>query len=146
MRTGRPPKAPIYVLPHGIEVIGEYAPGGKNAYWRVRLRPHHFFPNVPVVCNGIYVRRSRVILASKLGRSLTPAEHAHHEDENVNNDAAGNIESLSAAEHNRHHKTGSRHTAASRAKTSATLKRLYAVGAMTPKPITKRDNLGRISK
>ena len=41
--TGRPPKSPIYVLPHGIEVIGEYAPSRKNRYWRVRIRPHRFF-------------------------------------------------------------------------------------------------------
>ncbi|MDT7835004.1 hypothetical protein [Aquabacterium sp. OR-4] len=37
MRTGRPPKAPIYVLAHGIEVIGEYAPNTKCPYWRVRI-------------------------------------------------------------------------------------------------------------
>lgn len=140
------PKAALYVLPHGIEVIGEYPPDTSNRYWRVRIRPHRFFPGVRIVCGGMYVHRSRAILASKLGRALTPAEHAHHGDEIRDHDMPGNLEPLSAAEHNRHHKTGSRHSAASRAKTSATLKRLYAAGAMTPKPITRRDILGRISK
>jgi hypothetical protein len=134
VKTGHPPKAPLYVLPHGIEVIGEYPARGKNRYWRVRIRPHRFFPDAPVVSNGIYVRRSRVVLASKLGRALTPAEHAHHRDEDRNSDVPGNVELLTAAEHNRHHKTGSKHTAASRAKTSETLKRMYAAGVMTPHP------------
>lgn len=125
MRCGRPPKAPIYVLPHGIEVIGEYPPKGKNAYWRVRIRPHQFFPHVVLRCGGIYVRRSRVILASKLGRALTRDEHAHHCNEDKLDDTRSNVESISPAEHNRHHKTGSRHSAASRAQTSASLKRFH---------------------
>lgn len=143
---GRPPKAPLYVLPHGIEVIGEYAPNKACPYWRVRIRPHAFFPAACVVSNGIYVRRSRVMLATKLGRALTPQEHAHHGDEDRVNDAAANVELLTAAEHNRHHKTGSRHSAASRKKMSDTLKRLYAEGAMTARTITNRDNLGRITR
>lgn len=139
------PKAPLYVLPHGIEGIGEYRPSGKNRYWRVRIRPHPFFPDVRVRYGGIYVRRSRVIMASKLGRALTPEEHAHHGDEDRNNDSAGNIASLSPAEHNQHHKTGTKHRAESRAKTSATMKQLYAEGRMQAKPITKRDNKGMIA-
>jgi hypothetical protein len=142
---GRPPKPPIYVLPHGIEVIGEYAPSAKCRYWRVRIRPHRFFPDAPVVCNGIYVGRHRVMLAAKLGRALLPSEHAHHDDEDRSNDAPGNVELLTAADHNRHHKTGTRHRPESRAKTSATLKRLFATGAMKPRQITNRDNLGRIA-
>lgn len=139
-------KAPMYVLPHGIEVVGEYAPSGKNRYWRVRIRPHPFFAGVPVVYGGCYVRRSRVLLASELGRALTPDEHAHHKDENLNNEQIDNLERLTPADHNRHHKTGSRHRAESRAKTSATLKRMYAEGAMKAKPITNRDHLGRITR
>lgn len=108
--TGRPPKSPIYVLPHGIEVIGEYAPNAKCPYWRVRIRPHRFFAGAPVVSNGVYVRRNRAVLASNLGRQLTAEEYAHHGDEDRSNDVAGNIELLSAAEHNKHHKTGTRHT------------------------------------
>lgn len=133
--TGRAHKAPIYVLPHGIEVIGEYAPNAKCPYWRVRIRPHRFFPNAPVVSNGIYVRRNRVMLAAKLGRALLPSEHAHHDDEDRSNDAASNVELLTAAEHNRHHKTGTVHKPESRAKTSVTLKRLYATGEKVPTPV-----------
>ncbi|WP_114973369.1 hypothetical protein [Rhodoferax ferrireducens] len=128
-------KPAIYVLPHGIEVIGEYPARGKNRYWRVRIRPHPFFPDAPVVSNGIYVRRNRVVLASKLGRALTPEEHAHHDDEDRDNDTADNVESLSPSEHNRHHKTGSTHRSESKAKTSATLKGLYQTGAMVPRPV-----------
>lgn len=135
MKTGRPRKPTLYTLPHGIEVVGEYPARGKNRYWRVRIRPHRFFPDAPVVFGGIYVRRSRVVLASKLGRALTPAEHAHHRDENRDRDVPKNLEAISAADHNRHHKTGTKHTAASRAKTTATLKRLYAIGVMKPHPI-----------
>lgn len=131
----RPLKPALYVLPHGIEVIGEYKPDGNNRYWRVRIRPHPFFAGVRVRCGGICVRRSRVILASKLGLSLTPAEHAHHDDEDRHNDAAMNIGLLSAAEHNRHHKTGTSHRPESKAKTSATLKRLYATGVRIPSPV-----------
>jgi hypothetical protein len=134
------------VLPHGIEVIGEYPPGGANRYWRVRLRPHHFFPTVRSVRGGIYVRRSRVILASKLGRALRPKEHAHHNDEDRGNDAVGNIEPLSPAAHNRHHKTGSRHAVISKRRISESLKRAYASGARRRPVISTRDNLGRISR
>lgn len=143
---GRPLKPPLYVLPHGIEVIGEYAPDKSNRYWRVRIRPHPFFEGVPIVSVGCYVRRSRVLLASKLGRALTPREHAHHDDEDRDNDAVDNLELLTAAEHTRRHKTGSKHRAESKAKTSATLKRLYAEGSMRAHPIIHRDHLGRITR
>lgn len=123
-------KPPLYVLPHGIEVVGEYPARGKNLYWRVRIRPHPFFPDAPVVCNGVYVRRNRVVLASKLGRALTGDDLAHHGDEDRENDSSGNIEATTPAEHNRHHKTGSKHRADSKEKTSATLKSLYASGLM----------------
>ena len=139
-------KPPLYVLPHGIEVVGEYAPNARVPYWRVRIRPHRFFAGVPVISGGSYVRRSRVVLAAKLGRALLPTEHAHHRDEDRHNDSLDNIELLTAADHNRHHKTGAKHRADSRAKTSATLKRLYAEGVMKARPITNRDNLGRIAK
>lgn len=134
MARGRPLKMPLYVLPHGIEVVGEYAPSGKNLYWRVRIRPHRFFPGVKVISDGCHVRRSRVLLAAKLGRALTPQEHAHHGDEDRDNDTAANIELLTAAEHNRRHKVGSRHTAVSRAQISDTLKRMHAAGLIEINP------------
>ena len=139
-------KPALYVLPHGIQVIGEYPPTKGCPYWRVRIRPHPFFEGTPIRCNGYDVRRNRVILASKLGRALTPNEHAHHSDEDRDNEAAGNLELLTAAEHNRHHKTGTRHRPESRAKTSASLKALYASGQRKSRPITNRDHLGRIAR
>lgn len=142
---GRKPNPTLYTLPHGIEVIGEYPARGKNRYWRVRIRPHRFFPNAPVVSNGIYVRRSRVVLASKLGRALTPAEHAHHRDEDRSRDVPANVELLTAAAHNSHHKTGSKHTETAKARIGAGLRRAYATGTRGRTRISKRDHLGRIS-
>ena len=146
MKAGRPPKAPLYVLPHGIEVVGEYPPNKRCKYWRVRIRPHPFFPGVREVYGGIYIHRSRAILAAKLGRPLRPTDHAHHKDEQKERDTFENIELLTAAEHNHHHKAGTKHRPDSRAKTSATLKQLYAEGRRSSRPITNRDHLGRISK
>lgn len=141
---GRPPLPPLYVLPHGIEVVGEYAPGKHNRYWRVRIRPHAFFPDVAVRFGGIYVRRSRVLLASKLGRALTPEEQAHHRDEDVDNESLENLAALTAAEHNRHHKTGAKHSPESRAKTAASLRAAYAEGRHSRPRITNRNAQGQI--
>lgn len=126
---------PLYVLPHGIEVIGEYPARGKNRYARLRIRPHRFFPDAPVVANGIYVRKNRAILASKLGRALLPSEHAHHEDEDRDNDSSANIELLTAKEHNQHHKVGTKHTDETKQKIAAGLKAAYATGTRK-KPTT----------
>jgi hypothetical protein len=131
---GRPLKPPLYVLPHGIEVIGEYAPTAKNPYWRARIRPHRFFPGVPVIGGGLHVRRSRVVLAAKLGRALTAQEHAHHDDEDRTHDTLGNLLLLSAAEHNRHHKTGSKHTAEAKNRISRSLRLAIAEGRRSPPP------------
>lgn len=103
MPRGRPLNPPIYTLPHGIEVIGEYAPTVSNPYWRVRIRPHPFFDAVDA-CSGHYIRRSRVVLASKLGRALTSNETAHHRNEVKTDDRPDNLELLSAGAHNTHHK------------------------------------------
>lgn len=146
MKTGRPKKPPLYVLPHGIEVVGECAPNAKCPYWRVRIRPHPFFDGTPVRSNGYDVRRSRVLLASKLGRALSPQEHAHHGDEDRNNEALANLELLTPAEHNRHHKTGSRHSDAAKQRIAASLKRAYQEGRHVRRPITNRNDLGRIAK
>lgn len=139
---GRPLKPALYVLPHGIEVIGEYRPNAKCPYWRVRIRPHRFFPGVPVISGGCYVRRSRAVLASKLGRVLTAHEHAHHGDEDRGNDATHNVDSLTAADHNRHHKTGTRHTEEAKQRISAGLRRAITEGRRLPPPPPKW--LGRV--
>lgn len=121
---------PLYILDHGIQVIAEYPARGKNAYVRVRIRPHQFFPNAKIVSNGILVRKNRVVLAAKLGRALLSNEHAHHKDENRTNDHPDNIELLTAGDHNREHKHGRKHSLESKAKKSSTMKKLYAQGKL----------------
>lgn len=143
---GAPKKQPLYVLPHGIEVVGEYAPTSKNRYWRVRIRPHPFFASVKVRYGGIYVRRSRVVLASQLGRPLRSDELAHHGDEDKQHDTASNLELLSASEHNRIHKTGSTHTEAARREISQSLRAAYRDGRRARPQIIHRDQQGRIAK
>lgn len=143
---GRPLKPALYVLPHGIEVIGEYAPNEACPYWRVRIRPHPFFEGTPLRSNGYDVRRARVLLAAKLGRPLTRGEHAHHADEDRNNEEIDNLEPLTAAEHNRHHKTGTKHSDDVRARIAESLRSAYAEGRHARLPIINRDNIGRIAQ
>lgn len=120
-------KTPIYILDHGIEVIGEYKPSGLNKYWRVRIKEHPLF-NAKVVSGGMYVRRSRMVMTSVLGRALLESEHVHHKDEDVNNDSPGNLKLLSADEHNKHHKIGCKHTEESKSKIGNSLKAAYESG------------------
>ncbi len=120
-------KAPLYSLPHGIEVIGEYPPKGQNRYWRVRVKAHPFF-SAPIVSGGQYVRRSRAIMSSILGRALLPKEVVHHKDEDVNNDSPDNLELTDHAAHNGHHKTGSAKSEISKTKASQSMKAAYREG------------------
>ncbi len=138
------PKPPLYVLPHGIEVIGEYAPKGNNRYWRVRIRPHLLFPDVPVRCNGCDIRRSRVVMTSKIGRPLQRDEIVHHRNEDKNDDSPGNLELETPASHNAHHKTGTTHSAESRAKTSLSLAKCYAADRRRRTSISLRNDKGQI--
>lgn len=140
------PKPPIYTLPHGIEVIGEYAMTGLNRYVRVRIRPHPFFADLKPVAGGCSVRRSRAVMASILGRPLRAGEHVHHRNEDRVDDRPENLEVVHQAEHNAHHKTGSRHRADSKAKASASLKRAYQLGIHRRTTIKNRDSKGRISR
>ena len=137
-------KKPIYTLPHGIEVIGEYAPSERNPYWRVRVRPHHFFPDARPHFGAISVHRSRAVLASVLGRPLERNDHAHHIDGDRTNDSPANLQLLRAEEHNRHHKIGARHTAQVKQQIRNSLKQAHADGRHKKPIITTRDSLGRI--
>lgn len=138
------PKQPLYVLPHGIEVIGEYPPKAGNRYWRVRIRPHPFFPDVPVRFGGCDVRRSRVVMAAKLGRQLQQNEIVHHRSEDKNDDSPDNLELETPATHNAHHKTGTTRSAESRAKTSASLTKCYAAESRRRTHISSRNDKGQI--
>ena len=135
------PRAPLYVMDCGIEVISVYPARGRNVYWRLRVRPHPFFAGQTISGQTVSVRRSRAVLSAKLGRALTRGEHVHHIDGNRENDAPDNLALVTADEHNKHHKIGARHSAESRAKTSASLKRAYADGRHK-KPTSKRRDQG----
>jgi len=121
-------KTPIYILPHGIEVIGEYAPSGENRYWRVRINAHHLF-DAKIVSGGMYIRRSRVVMTSVVGRKLLDSEHVHHKDEDVNNDSPSNLKIISPSEHNKHHKIGVKHSEEAKSKISNSLKSAYDDGS-----------------
>lgn len=138
-------KPTLYVLPHGIEVIGEYPPKGKNRYWRVRIRPHQFFPNVREVYGGYCIRRSRVVMASILGRALSPKEHVHHRNENRDDDRPENLELIDPVSHNQHHKTGSTHTEETKQRISEALRHKFKIGEMKPRPIAHRNAKGQIT-
>ena len=140
------PKPPLYILPHGIEVIGEYKPSRGARYWRVRIRPHPFFIGVPIIFGGIYVRRSRAIMAAKLGRKLGRDEHVHHIDGDQLNDSVINLALLNHSEHMSLHKTGAKHSKESRDKISAGMKRAWATGTRNRGLIIERDSMGRIVK
>lgn len=123
-------KQPLYTLPHGIEVIGEYRPNSKCPYWRVRVRPHPLIVG-KVVSNGIEVRRSRAVATSILRRVIGPEEHVHHENGKEDDDPK-HLEVLAAAKHNAHHKTGTTHKEGTKTKISESLKRAYAEGRKAP--------------
>lgn len=136
----------LYMLPHGIEVVGEYEARGQNRYFRLRIRPHPFFPNSKIAGGAISVQRSRVVMTSIIGRAISSCEHIHHKDRDRSNDDPSNLELLSADDHNKHHKTGTRHSVDSKAKISAGLRRALAEGRKKITVITHRDEKGRIVK
>jgi hypothetical protein len=118
-------KPPLYVTPNcGIEVIGE-CPTSDGRYIRCYIRPHPMF-------SGTTVLRARVVMTDLLGRKLLRNEHAHHGAEGRHVDTQSNLTLLSAAEHNSHHKTGSKHSAAAKRKISAGLRHAHAEGRRTP--------------
>jgi HNH endonuclease len=139
------PLKPIYVLAHGIEVIGEYAPTGTVKYWVLRIRPHWLFPNVSIFSGGMYVLRSRAILSAHLGRPLRSDEHVHHIDGNKTRDVLSNLEVMPGREHVSHHKKGGTRRVGSNQLTSQSLKRAYANGTHSRPVIKNRDSRGRIT-
>jgi hypothetical protein len=133
-------KKPILVLAHGIKVIGEYT-GGLYVVWRIR--PHRFFSG-EISNNGVTVRRCRVIMAAHLGRGLGRLEFVHHKDGNKHHDELSNFELMSAADHNREHKIGSRHTESSKEQIGRSVAAAYRSGQKRLPKIVRRDEKGRI--
>lgn len=81
--------------------------GERNANWRGgerydRGRTLTYKPEHPYAVQG-YVYRYRLVMEAKLGRYLLPDEIVHHKDEDVTNDAPGNLEVTNQSAHARHH-------------------------------------------
>jgi len=140
----RPLKKPIYVLPHNIEVIGEYPATKLNPYCRLRIRPHEFFKGITIRSNGMDVRKSRAILSSKLGRALTKVEIAHHDNENKLDDSFENIVMETADGHNKHHKLGTKHKEESKKLIGESLRKAYKDGKK--KATINRNQDGKLNK
>lgn len=139
-------KQPLFELPHGIEVIGEYPPNENTPYWRVRVRPHPLVPGKEQ-SGGVLVRRSRAVAASILGRVIGADEHVHHKNEDVTDDRPGNLIVFTPSQHNEHHKTGKSHTEVAKQRIGQSLQRAYAEGRRQKKTTTHhRDTNGRFSK
>jgi hypothetical protein len=119
---------PVYVLNHGIVVMAEVAPNKSFPYWRLYIKPHPLF-DAALAGNGFcLVRRSRAVKAAEIGRMLLETEHVHHKNENREDDSPDNLELLSAAAHNSHHKTGARHSNITKARIGKTLRTKYRTG------------------
>lgn len=129
----------LRTLNHGIEVVGEYIMG---PYMRCRIIAHPLFGSTIDKYGCMTIRRSRVVMTSMLGRKLHRGEHIHHVDGNKRNDDPTNLELLSAAAHNREHKTGTKHREDSKKKTSESLRKAYAEGRHAPPNLdVSRENL-----
>lgn len=130
-RTGRPRLEPIYELAHGIKVVSE----NKHAkYVMCRIEAHPFFPDKTILHGRQSVIRSRAVMSAHLGRALLRSEHVHHKKKKfLHRDTIKNLELLTSAEHNKHHKTGTKHSDAAKKKISQTLKGMYDSG-IRPKP------------
>lgn len=120
---------PLYVLEHGITVMAEVAPNKACPYWRVYILAHPLFSGKIVGSGWILVRRNRAVMTASLGRMLLRTEHVHHRSEDKADDSLSNLELLSPAAHNAHHKTGSKHSPAVRQKISLALAETYRAGA-----------------
>lgn len=114
-------------MDHGIVVLGEYEIGKRNPYKRLRILAHPLF-DAKIVGGTMTVRKNRVVMTSLLGRKLLLEEHVHHKNEDRSDDSPRNLELISAADHNAHHKLGAVHTEEAKQKISAGLSEAYRCG------------------
>lgn len=115
-------KPVLYTLPHGIEVISEYPPGGNSEYWRLLVRPHPLMAGKVRPGGSVIISRPRVLLTVKLGRKLMADEYVHHVNEIKTDDREENLEMVLAGDHSRHHNSGVVQSAEARRKKSERLK------------------------
>jgi hypothetical protein len=120
-------KEPIYTLDHGIKVISERKIGDRIYCY---IEEHPLFPTAWTNAFGRQsVQRARVVMTAHLGRALRSDEHVHHKNKRFKTrDTIANLEVMTSAEHNRHHKTGSTHRPESKAAISQSLKRAFRLG------------------
>lgn len=138
-------KEPIYELNHGIKVLAEYR---KKAYVMCRIEAHRLFPNSKIDPQGRQtVQRSRVVMTAHLGRVLLFNEHAHHiKEDQKDNDDLTNLEVKTATDHNKHHKTGSRHRLSTIERIGESMRQAYQTGRHRRTTIVERDERGRIRR
>lgn len=141
VKSGPKRKAPLYTLAYGIEVVNE-APA--NGYVRCYVRPHH------LLYNRTMIRKSRVVMTAHLGRRLVSNEHVHHGRYGKLVDTLNNLTLLTADEHNKHHKIGSKHKPEIKAQIASSLKRAYKEGRHRapwnkgkPLPIAMRKKISK---
>jgi len=125
----------LYTLPNEIHVVGEYSPSKSIPYTRVRILEHHLFD--AVVRSGCQqIRKNRVVMTSILGRKLLISEFVHHKNEIKKDDSPGNLELISPADHNKHHKIGTYQSQESKNKISVSMKIAFKEGRHPPLPAT----------
>lgn len=89
---------------HGHHPRGKRAGGWKggrkkhNGYWVVYMPEHH------LANKGGYVPEHRLIWEKANGRELTPDQHIHHIDGNIENNDPANLVALTKKEHSNIHK------------------------------------------
>lgn len=143
-----PPRIPLQIFNGNIVVIGERKQRGR-VYWRIE-GPHPLFPRATLIHYTFgkpvfEIQRARVIMAAHLGRPLEADEIVHHKNSRKSDDDIENLELTNQGEHNRHHKTGMKHSHETREQTSRTLKELYYNGIRkVVTRISERDSQGRI--
>lgn len=132
---GRKRKNPLYTLPHGIEVIGEYPPAKKTGYYRLYIRAHHLFDST-VKSGNMLIRKNRVIMTSIVGRKLLKTEIVHHKNGVTTDDRPENLELIDPASHNTIHKTGFNHSDKTKNRISKSMKLAFREGRHSPLPTT----------
>jgi predicted molibdopterin-dependent oxidoreductase YjgC len=137
------PLAVLLILPRGVRVVSSFKKN--NRIWLV-FKPHWLFPNIKPLFGSCYEKRSRVMMAIKLGRPLHKGEIVHHIDENKLNDDYNNLEVTTQDAHNKHHKCGTKHRLESRQQIGASVHRANIEGRVPRAVIYERDKLGRIIK
>lgn len=142
-----PPRKVLHRLEYNTVVIG-WRKLNERIYWRVE-GPHVLFPNATLTHYAynepvFEVERARMLMAIKLGRPLESHEIVHHKNNNSEEDSEWNLELTTQAEHNKHHKTGTRHSEEVKEQIGRAVHFAYQEGRHRVTQISQRDAQGRI--